>query len=234
MRTRNLEFLAYEESPIGAIGLRRRELLSEPGTVITEITLDHMMLMSSCNVASEEALSRVALARHGGRDLDVLVGGLGLGHTAFEALRSDAVARLEVMELLPQVIGWLEAGLLPLGEALHADARFSVLEGDVYDTLWQPPPVGRSPRDLILVDVDHSPDETLAPASASFYTEEGLRRAKRHLAADGVLGIWSYSECPAFEATLREVFTEAHVEPVEFWNRVMAEDETNFLYLGHS
>jgi hypothetical protein len=55
--TKNFEILVYEESPIGMICLRRRELLSEPGTVVTEITLDHMLLMSSCNSSSEEALS---------------------------------------------------------------------------------------------------------------------------------------------------------------------------------
>lgn len=230
MRTTNIEFLAYEESPIGAICLRRRGLLAEPGTVVTEITLDHMLLMSSGNVTSEEALALRSLELHGGRDLDVLVGGLGLGHTALEALRSESVSRLEVMELLPQVIGWFDAGLLPLAGALRADPRFSLVAGDVYETLARPPQ--GDPLDLILVDVDHSPDETLASSSVSFYTEQGLSRAKRHLAGDGVLGIWSYAESPAFEQALRGVFAEVRVEPVHFWNRLVGEDETNFLYMS--
>jgi hypothetical protein len=37
----NIEFLAYEATTLGDLCLRRRELLSRPGTVITEITLDH-------------------------------------------------------------------------------------------------------------------------------------------------------------------------------------------------
>ena len=64
--------------------LRQRELLSEPGTMVTEITLDHEFLMSSYSTASERALSRFALDMHPGRDLKVLVGGLGLGYTAHE------------------------------------------------------------------------------------------------------------------------------------------------------
>ena len=36
MSPSNLEVLAYEESPMGMIRLQRRELLSEPGTVVTE------------------------------------------------------------------------------------------------------------------------------------------------------------------------------------------------------
>ena len=43
----NLEILAYEMTSLGDLCLRRRELLSRPGTVITEITLDHQLLMSS-------------------------------------------------------------------------------------------------------------------------------------------------------------------------------------------
>ena len=230
MRTSNLEFLAYEETPIGSICLRRRELLAEPGTVITEITLDHMLLMSSCNVASEEALARHSLELHGGDDLNVLVGGLGLGYTALEALRYESVSRLEVMELLPQVIAWFDSGLLPLAGALRADPRFSLAAGDLYETLSRPPQ--GAPFDLLLVDVDHSPDEPLAASSTSFYTEQGLSRAKRHLAGDGVLGIWSYAESPAFENALRSVFAEVRVEPLRFWNRLVGEEETNFLYVG--
>ena len=37
MSSSNLEILAYEPTPLGDLCLRRRELLSRPGTVITEI-----------------------------------------------------------------------------------------------------------------------------------------------------------------------------------------------------
>ena len=134
---------------------------------MTEITLNHEFLMSSLNTASERALAGGALEMHAGEGLTVLVGGLGLGCTAREALASDQVARLEVVELLPEVIGWLERGLLPLADELKADPRFAVIEGDVYERL------SRSPErkfDLILIDVDHSPEERLA-AAGSFYTE---------------------------------------------------------------
>ena len=75
----NLQVLAYETTPLGDLCLRRRELLSRPGTVITEITLDHQLLMSSHNTVSERALATEALGRHPGDNLSVLVA--GLGHT---------------------------------------------------------------------------------------------------------------------------------------------------------
>ena len=124
MSPSNLEILAYETTPLGDLCLRRRELLSSPGTVITEITLDHELLMSSYVTVSERALADEALARHPGHELSVLVGGLGLGYTADRVLQSDRVARVEVIELLPEVVGFVRRGLVPLSQELLAELQF--------------------------------------------------------------------------------------------------------------
>jgi len=230
MTTTNLEVLAYSDSPIGSICLRRRELLANPGTIVTEITVDHMLLMSSHHTDSERALASRALQRHGGSEgLRVMVGGLGLGYTAQEALRSPAVTRVDVVEFLPQVIGWMKNGLVPLSDELHSDPRFNVVEGDVYGMLAEPPELH---YDLILIDVDHSPDETLADANSFFYTEEGLERAKKHLAPGGLLGVWSYADSSPFATALRSVFPHGDIEPVAFDNELTGEHETNWLFLA--
>lgn len=220
------DYLAYEQSPIGMIGLRRRTLESEPRTVVTEITLDNTLLMSSCNSASERALVSHALGLHPGEGLAVLVGGLGLGCTAHEALLSERVARVEVVEFLPQVIDWFERDQLPLAAGLRADARLAVQRGDVYGLLAGAP---KGLHDLILIDVDHSPDEPLGNASDSFYAPPGLERAKAHLRPGGVIGVWSYDESPRFEASLRQVFGQVRVERSTFLNRLSDEQETNWL-----
>lgn len=229
MTSSNLEILAYEHTALGPLCLRRRELLSSPGTVVTEITLDHEFLMSSRYTASEEALAGVALDMHPGTELDVLVGGLGLGYTAHAVLASSRVARVEAVELLPQVVDWLERGLIPLAAALDGDLRFSVRPGDAYALLWEPPSAG---YDLILVDIDHAPDDRLGDADDSFYTEEGLRRARRHLAPGGVLGVWSYAESSDFSRSLRRVFGDVRVEPVTFFNDYVDEERTDWLFFA--
>ena len=170
----NLEILAYEESPLGLLCLRRRELLSQPGTIVTEVTLNHEFLMSSLYTDSERALARTALEMHSGDDLRVLVGGLGLGYTAREALLSEYVAKVEVVELLPQVIDWLRRGLVPLSTELCNEQRLVLTEGDVYRQLAGAPD---DLFDVILIDVDHSPEERLAEESALFYTTQGLLSA---------------------------------------------------------
>jgi spermidine synthase len=223
------EILAAEESAIGMICLRQRGIPSEPGAVVTEITLDHQFLMSSENTASERVLATRAIELHGGRDLDVLVGGLGLGYTAHAALDTGSVARVEVVELLAPVIDWLRKDLVPLAPALRGDPRCSVRQGDVYAELASE---ATRCHDAILIDVDHSPDERLGGANAAFYTESGLRAAGRHLAPGGVLGVWSYAESSPFADALRAVFAEVRVEPVTHVNHEVDETRTDWLFFA--
>jgi spermidine synthase len=230
----NLEILAYEPSPLGPLCLRRREVLSLPGTIVTEVTLNHEFLMSSLYTDSEQALSRIALEIHTGQDLSVLVGGLGLGYTAHEALLSDRVARVEVVELLPQVIDWLKGGLIPLSPEMIAEMgdkqRLVITQGDVYQRLAGPP---GDLFDLILIDVDHSPDERLGEKSLPFYTADGLRAARNHLAPGGVLAVWSYAESSPFADALHEVFEQVRVEPITHENRLINEQLTDWLFFAH-
>ena len=79
--------------------------------------------MSSLFTASEIALARLGLAELSGADLDVVVGGLGLGYTAKAVLEHEAVKSLVIVEALDAVIDWHERGVLPLGPALTADPR---------------------------------------------------------------------------------------------------------------
>ncbi|HKA15320.1 MAG TPA: spermidine synthase [Myxococcota bacterium] len=226
------DYLAAEESPLGLVCLRERALAGAPGAVATEITLDHQFLMSSANTASERALAERAITMHAGDRLAVLVGGLGLGYTAHAVLASPRVARVEVVEYLAPVIGWLRRGWLPLSDALARDARLSVVQGDVYAQLAGEPTGER--WDVILIDVDHSPEEPLGSESAAFYCESGLACARRHLAPGGVLGVWSYAESPRFADALARAFAEVSLERVRFENRVVGEEETNVLFLARA
>ncbi len=229
MNIPRFEILAYEQTELGILCLRCRELLCEPGTMVTEVTLNHEFLMSSYLTASERALSEIAVQRHPGSDLRVLVGGLGLGYTARAALESDRVATCEVVEFLPQVIGWLEQGLVPLSESLNADDRLRVVQGDIYRRLASPP---QQTFDLILIDVDHSPDENLGTANSNFYTADRLKLAQQHLAEGGILGVWSYAESSPFADAMRDVFRDVRIEPVTVFNNLVHEQQTDWLFFG--
>lgn len=227
--TPQFEILAYEPTPLGVLCLRRRELLSRPGTIVTEVTLDHEFLMSSLNTLSERELANGGLEMHPGQDLRVLIGGLGLGYTAFEVLKSARVAYVEVVEFLPQVVSWLDEELFPLAPELKADSRLTVVQDDVYARLASDP---GPPFDLILIDVDHSPDEKLGDTSSFFYSKEGLEKARQHLALDGVLGVWSAASSSPFVTALKAVFSAVSDKEVSFTNTLIDELSTDHLFFA--
>lgn len=229
MNADDFEVLAAEPTPLGLICLQERTMSGDPATRVTEIALDHEFLMSSHSTASEEALSREGLALCGGDGLRVLVGGLGLGYTAKAALACDRVATVEVVELLEPILRWHHEGLTPLAKELSDDERVELVQGDVYARLLGEPSEG---YDALLIDVDHSPEESLGLSSHRFHGAEGLTLAKRHLRPGGVLGIWSYAESPGFADAMREVFDSVVVRPLHFRNPVIDDQETNWLFFG--
>ena len=121
-----------------------------------------------------------------------------------KTLLSDRVARVEVVELAASsdrlACAWVGAAFV------RAVRRAAVGR----HSRRRLPAARRSARasllDVILIDVDHSPDERLGDESISFYTTQGLLAARRHLAADGVLAVWSYAESSPFADALRDVF----------------------------
>ena len=83
-----LEFeeLDYQITPLGEISLRRRAEPRLNGEILYEVKLGDEFLMSSLFTEAEVQLSRLALAMLEGIELDIVVGGLGLGYTAVAAL----------------------------------------------------------------------------------------------------------------------------------------------------
>jgi spermidine synthase len=236
--SRLFEELDYRDTPIGAISLRRRRELRLDQDVF-EIKLDDEFLMSSLFTASEIALAQLGLELHGGRDLDVVVGGLGLGYTAATVLENSTVRSLLVIEYLEAVIDWHTQGLLPLGPTLCGDPRCRLLQADFFASAAAPTgfDIERAGRrfHVILLDIDHAPDARLDERSAGFYTAAGLALLARQLTPGGVFGLWS-NEAPddAFVALLNTVFASAVAAPVSFDNPLQDRPFTQTVYLGRT
>ncbi len=137
--------------------------------------------------------------------------------------------RLEVVEFLPAVVGFLKEGLVPLSSELLGDSRLRVRQGDAYAILDGPAAYS---WDLVLIDVDHAPDDHLGVDNKVFYTEPGLMRAKRHLAPGGILGVWSYAESSPFVDALRTAFDVVDVIPVRYINDLVDEEHVDWLFLA--
>lgn len=231
------EELDYAPTPIGAVSLRRRHILSL-GTDVYEILLGEEHLMSSLFTASEVALADLGLAALDGGKLDILVGGLGLGYTAEAVLAHQTVATLTVVDLLEPVIRWHREGLVPMKTALADDPRCKLVQGDFFALAGSTEGFdAQEPErqfDAILIDIDHTPDRLLHGGSAGFYTTSGLTQIQRFLKPGGVVGLWS-DEAPEAAITdlLKTAFADAWAEPVVFANPLQDGREfTQSVYLG--
>jgi spermidine synthase len=236
-RRPRFEELDWQETPIGAISLRRR---IEPitGRDVHEVKIDDDFLMSSLFVDAEVALADIGLARLEGRvGLEVVVGGLGLGYTARAVLDHAEVGALVVVDALAPVIDWHRRGLVPLGAGLVGDPRCRFVHGDFFalaaaeqgfDPFAAPRPV-----DAVLVDIDHSPRHLLAPQNAPFYTTDGLGRLRGQLRPGGVFALWS-NDPPddEFLAALAEVFSDPEARVVGFDNPLQNRQSTNTVYVA--
>ena len=161
------------------------------------------------------------------------MGGLGLGYTAHAALAHPSVGFVEVAEYLPQVIEWMNQGLVPLSEEMNSESRLSISHEDVYARLTSEPADEVAGQfDLIAIDVDHSPEDVLGEQSSGFYTEAGLESTTRHLAPGGVLGVWSYAESSPLLEKMKKVFTGVRVEKVTVMNDLINEEQTDWLFFG--
>jgi spermidine synthase len=224
------EELDCRDTPLGELILRRRRPISQPDLDVYEVKLAGRFLMSSLNTESERELARRALAKIDGRDLRVLVGGLGLGYTAAAALADERVAAVDVVERLPEVIEWHRRGLVPLGASLCADARCRFVLGDCLASLQQP----GDAYDAILIDIDDSPIHLLDEGHAAFYAVDGLQRAARRLRPGGVFALWTSLPAEAdVTARLQAAFRRSYAEEVRFDNPLLDHPEANALYFGH-
>ncbi|GGY41248.1 polyamine aminopropyltransferase [Parvularcula lutaonensis] len=211
------EELDYAATPIGPITLRRRFDPTLRKDVF-EVKLGEEFLMSSAYTASEVALSKLALDRLEGENLDILVAGLGLGYTAKTALDDPKTGKLLIVEYLEPVIDWHRRGLLPMGTAIPGDPRTEFVLGDFFRLVEGQrfgSASGPQSLDAILVDIDHSPEALLSDHSRPFYSKESLERLSTMLRPGGIFGLWS-DDPPdeRFTQILEASFGSATAEPV--------------------
>ncbi len=225
------QILADCQTAIGHLSLRRRRSLSLEEDIY-EMLLDHRLVMSSAVTDSERALTDASLTRLPERPLKLLIGGLGLGFTTLAALSDPRVTNVTVVELLEPVIRWHLDSLLPWSVQLTGNARVRLLQDDFFELL---PRLVEAPEqfDAILIDIDDSPNSTWSPAHQTFYSKPGLRAAESLIADGGAFALWCASRPDrALLKTARDVFPDAQLTEVHFFNPSVHREETNYLLLA--
>lgn len=230
--------LDYRQTPLGELTLRRRRVLALDGLEVFEVKLGDAFLMSSLFHEVEVALADLGLKPLDAPELDVVVGGLGLGYTALAALGHSTVRSLIVVEKLEPVIEWHQRGLVPLGPQLTADPRCRFVHGDFF-ALAAEPDAGFDPANpgrqfhAVLLDIDHSPKNLLHERHGAFYQADGLRRLAAQLHPGGVFALWS-DDPPDddFLIALRDVFEQVESHVVTFFNPLLECDSASTVYVA--
>jgi len=231
----DFEELDYQQTPLGDISLRRRTEPRLDGEVLYEVKLGEEFLMSSLFTEAEIQLANLGLAELDGNQLDIVVGGLGLGYTAAATLQNQSVRSLEVIEVMAPVIDWHRRGLVPLGQQLTSDSRCSLVHADFFE-LAAAPTTGFGGERLIhavLLDIDHSPSHWLNPGNSGFYAQSGLQKLAEKIHPGGIFGLWSNDPPEAeFTELLECVFESSKSHIVNFPNPYSGGESSNTVYLG--
>jgi spermidine synthase len=206
------------------------------GIEVWEVRLGDDYLMSSLFTESERQLAILGLAPLSG-DLDIVVGGLGLGYTAAEALKNENVRRVLVIDLFPAVIEWHQRGLVPIGDQLANDPRCELRQGDFFALARTGFDVDERGKkfDAVLLDIDHTPELVLDDSNRSFYSPAGLAAVRNQLKPGGTFALWS--DDPANDSVtslLRDAFGSCEAHNIEFPNPYTRSTSVNAVYVAQN
>jgi spermidine synthase len=167
-----------------------------------EVIANGTFLMDTRDGRSERVLVREALA--GAADARVLVGGLGVGFSLDEALVTDGVREVVVVELEPAVVEWARSHLRGVTRHGLDDPRVTLIVADLREALGALE--GRF--DAICLDVDNGPGWLVHDQNAQIYGDPGLAALEALLLPGGRLAVWAAAADAAFEQRLRSRFRE--------------------------
>jgi spermidine synthase len=235
------EELDFQETPLGEISLRKRTEPRLDGKLLYEVKLNDEFLMSSLFTESEIQLSKLGLAalkqtQHK-NDLDIIVGGLGLGYTAVAALEDPAIRSLKVIEVMKPVIDWHQRGLVPLGKTLTSDPRCTFINADFFALATSDNNGFENDAKqvhAVLLDIDHSPTHWLNEGNRTFYTEESLKNLTNKILPGGIFGLWS-NDPPDndFISLLNKVFQSSESHIVSFPNLYSDKESSCTVYVAY-
>ena len=217
----------HDETPVGLSPREATSVIdravSDRGEIVLrrrgddyEIISNGVFLMDTRNGESERLLVRAALDAYGtsagahagvaGRTpegVDLLIGGLGVGFSLDEAVRSASPRSICVVEIEPAVIAWHRDHL---GAGGLADPRVRVVCADLLTHLAEPGTGPTDGYDVVCLDVDNGPEWTVTDDNRALYGDHGLALLRSRLRPGGVLAVWSAAESAEFAARLAAAF----------------------------
>lgn len=172
-----------------------------------ELILNGCFLMDTRDGRSERLMVREAVGER--REVQLLLGGLGVGFSLDEALSMRRVRSVTVVELHREVVDWYLRYFTARSAKALADHRAQIHVGDMSTYLADRGDV----FDVLCLDVDNGPGWLTSAANATLYQSDGLAQLGRSLAPQGTLAIWSSADDSDFESRLIDQF--GHFRKIE-------------------
>jgi len=162
-----------------------------------------LQLMSTTASSSEEQMAELS-CHHLPAKPRILIGGLGFGFTLKRVLAlTGADARVDVAELLPEVVSWNREFLQEVNGKLLDDPRVAIHIRDVYDLIDG---CGTERYHAILLDVDNGPDPFVQKGNERLYGKPGIQRIRNALHPEGRVIFWSAHPDKSFADSLKNSF----------------------------
>jgi len=162
-----------------------------------------LQLMSTTASSSEEQMAELS-CDHLPAKPRILIGGLGFGFTLKRVLALTGVdARVDVAELLPEVVAWNREFLREVNGNLLDDPRVAIHICDVYDLIAG---CGSDRYHAILLDVDNGPDPFVQKGNERLYAKPGIQRIRNALHPEGRVIFWSAHPDKSFANSLKNSF----------------------------
>jgi len=189
-----------------------------------EIVSNGVFLMDTRAGESERLLVRAALADlpDGAR---LLIGGLGVGFSLAEAVRSARLSEIVVVEIEPAIVAWHRTVLRPYSGGALDDPRVRVVTADLLQWLDRT----RERFDAICLDIDNGPDWTVFEDNHWLYGSAGIALVRSRLAPGGVLAVWSAAESASYAELLA-----AGVGPVRTLRTAVERGEPDIVYVSRA
>lgn len=213
------ETIASASTPRGEVVLRERT--DDDGSVVHELIVAGVFAMDSVDTSTETALAVRSLEGVESPSR-VLVGGLGLGFTAWQVLKDSRVREVHVAEIEEDLVQWARLGLTPTLGVLARHPRATIHARDVAAVLAGDEPEAPGPWDLVLLDIDNGPSFLVHEGNQRLYSAPALRAALEVVAPGGALAVWAAQREPGLLTTLGELApTEEVLLPVEREGRTL-------------
>ena len=209
--------LSHVITPQGELQLQQWVETDEKNQPVYEIIFNGVFLMASYNEISEKELATLAIEPLSSerQDLQVLVGGLGIGYTLRAALNCDRIQTVDVVEIEEYIIRWAKSFFSELNGYACSDSRVHLIKMDLGDYILKT----EKTYDAIILDVDNGPTWLALGSNQRLYQRPALLKIKDLLSEGGVFIIWSAQKCTVFQKRLEEVFGRTELITVQDMDR---------------